>query len=158
MTAPPDNNNGHNGEGEAVRIATESARRTEKANAQTRRLEFILVVVAAVAALGAVAFSGWNSYRTREFGRIIADCTTPGGKCYEAGRKSNNEFRQMLLEKIDDVGECQTLQILLHRDANERAHTLNAKVHGYVYTSPTVEVPPPVPEELLHACDQFLKR
>lgn len=147
-----------NGEAEAIRIAEESRRDVLAANARMRHLELVLVVVATVAALGAVGFSGWNTYRTREFGRVIADCTTPGGRCYEANRRSNAEFRERLVQQISDVGECQTLQILQHRDANEKAHALNAKEHGYRYTAPATEVPPPIPEQLLNACDQFIPK
>jgi len=148
-----------NGEKDAVLAAEAAAARADRAEAslaKTRRLELCLVLVAALAGLSAMGFSGWNSFRTRQFGAVIKDCTTPGGKCFEQARKQNTEFREQLKQLIRDVGQCQTLQLLEHRDANERAHALNALKHGYMYSAPAVESPPPIPEELKKACDQFL--
>lgn len=140
----------------AAEDAFARAERAERAFARTRRLEFQLVVVAAAAALAGMGFAGWNSWRTREFGFVIKDCTTPGGRCYETNRDAQTKFREELRALIRDVGQCQTLQILQHRDANERAHSLNATKHGYMYAAPAGEVPPPIPEQLREACAQFL--
>lgn len=148
-----------NGERDAVAAAEEAVARAERAErrlARTRRVEFAFVVVSASAALSAMLFSGWNSLRTRQFGVVIKDCTTPGGKCYEQNRKASTEFRQQLLDQVQRVGECQTLQLLQHRDANERAHALNAAKHGYPYLAPAGEAPPPIPDQLKEACKEFI--
>lgn len=155
MTAPHDN--GH-GEAEAVKIAEEAKREAARAVRLTKSVELALVAVAAIAALGAVGFSGWNTYRTRQFGAVIADCTTPGGKCFEANRRQSQEFRDQLRAQVDEVARCIALQLLQHRDANERSHVLNAQKHGYVYAAPPAETPPPIPADLEAACDRILKK
>lgn len=143
---------------EAIKVAEEAKAEAVRALRLTRNVELALVTVAAVAAVAAMSLSAWNSYRTREFGRIIADCTTPGGACYEANRQSSLDFRTQVKNLISEVGQCQTLQLLQHRDANEKAHTLNADEHGYRYRAPASEIPPPIPEQLRAACDQFIPK
>jgi len=138
-----------NGEGVAIRAAEEASRRL-------RRVEFGIIVFVAVAAMAIGVATAWNTYRVRQFGQVIADCTTPGGRCYEQNRQAQMQFREDLRKLIRDVGQCQTLQLLQHRDANEKAHALNADKHGYHYMAPPTETPPPIPEELKRACDQFL--
>lgn len=148
-----------NGEREAVWAAEDALSRANRAElklARTRRLEFQLVVMTAVVALTGMFFAGWNTWRTRQFGFIIKDCTTPGGRCYESNRDAQQRFREELQDLIKDVGQCQTLQLLQHRDANEKAHALNAAKHGYVYAAPAGEIPPPIPNELQQACAKFL--
>jgi hypothetical protein len=133
---------GSNGEEELIKEA-------ERVFARTRRLELGLVILASLAALVALGVSLWLSH-------LVVDCTNPGGRCYNKTRDANIAFRNELKDLIRDVGQCQTLQILQHRDANEKAHALNADRHGYAYTAPEGEVPPPIPEQLKEACAQFL--
>lgn len=121
----------------------------ERTFARTRRFEIAVVVAAALAAVSALGVSGWLTH-------LVADCTNPGGQCYSKNLKANIAFRQDLQDLIRDVGQCQTLQLLQHRDANERAHVLNAEMHGYTYSAPAGEVPPPIPDELQKACARFL--
>lgn len=130
----------------------------EEALRRVRQIEIVLVSVTCLAAVAALAYSFVNSNRTRLLADTIADCTTKGGQCYEDNRRSSLEFREDLKKLISDVGQCQTLQLLLHRDANERAHAVNAEHHAYVYAAPTNETPPPIPEELKAACDQFIPK
>ena len=159
MSEPNGNgDHSHGDAGEAIRLAEQAKEDARLAQRRTSTIELCLVGVAALAAVAAMSFSAWNSYRTREFGRIIADCTNPGGKCFEQAKESNARFRQALVEQIDRVGECQTLQLLQHRDANEKAHALNAHEHGYLYVAPVGEAPLPIPEQLLAACDRFLPK
>lgn len=123
----------------------------ERSFARTRRYEMAMVVVASIAALAALGVTVWLV-------RLVADCTNPGGHCFEKNRAAQMVFRDELRDLIRDVGQCQTLQILQHRDANEQAHALAAERHGYRYTAPPGEVPPPIPEELKEACLQFLPK
>lgn len=121
----------------------------ERIFARTRRFEMALVIVASLAALAALGVTVWLV-------RLVADCTNPGGNCFEKNRAAQMLFRDELRDLIHDVGQCQTLQLLQHRDANERAHVTNAEQHGYHYAAPAGEVPPPIPEDLKEACAQFL--
>lgn len=121
----------------------------ERTFARTRRLELAMVVASTIAAMAALGVSLWLTH-------LVVDCTNPGGACFEKTRQSNVQFRTELKDLIRDVGQCQTLQLLQHRDANERAHSLNAEKHGYTYAAPAAEAVPPIPDELQKACAQFL--
>lgn len=133
-----------NGEEELIKEA-------ERTFARTRRLELGMVVVATIAAMAALGVSLWLSH-------LVVDCTNPGGGCYNKTRDANIQFRKELRDLISDVGQCQTLQLLEHRDANEKAHSLNAEKHGYAYAASEGEAPPPIPEELKEACAQFIPK
>lgn len=140
-----------------------AARDAQTALNRVRRLEFLLIVITMLAAVAAMGFSGWSSNRTRQFGKIIADCTTPKGRCYEDNRAAAIEYRNFVLAKLDEIrtqvldsAQCQTLQILQHRDSNESAHQKDAKAHGYTYVAPPAEAPIPIPQQLKDACQQFL--
>lgn len=152
MTAPPLNGD-----------AQELIRQVDTASARLRRVELVLVAVTCVAAVVGVGFSVSASARTRRLGAVIADCTTKGGKCYEENRVSALEYRQTVLGALAelrlailDSASCQTLQILQHRDANERAHQDEAAHHGYAYAAPETETPPPIPDQLKDACKKFV--
>lgn len=132
-------------------VEVESVAEAEKALHRLRRVEIAAVSVALVAALAALGVCIWLV-------ALVRDCTVEGGECYEKNRRSSLQFRDEIQTLIRDNAECNVLQLLEHRDANERAHGLNAGKHGYVYAAPAGEVPPPIPEALLAACDQFIPR
>lgn len=149
-----------NGELEEVTKAKE----VEASLKRLRRFEFALVAMTCIAATVSMLFSGYNSSRTRDFGAVIRDCTTPKGKCYEANRKNSLEFRDDVTKKLQDLqqtllesGKCNTNQLLQHRDANELAHRLEAQHHGYTYMAPKGEAPPvAIPQDIQDACKKFL--
>jgi hypothetical protein len=133
-----------NGEEQLVKDA-------ERSFARTRQIEMVVVTVACIAALAALGVSVWLV-------RLVYDCTNPGGACFEKNRVAQMTFRDELRGLIRDVGQCQTLQLLQHRDANEKAHALNASEHGYPYAAPAGETPPSIPDQLKEACAQFIPR
>lgn len=139
MTAPA-------GNGEETLI-----KEAEKTFARTRRMEMAVVAVACIAAISALCVTVWLV-------RLVADCTNPGGECFEKGKRANIQFRDDLRDLIRDVGQCQTLQLLQHRDANERAHVAAAGAHHYHYAAPAHEAVPVIPEALEQACDQFIPK
>lgn len=66
--------------------------------------------------------------------------------------------QQHIIEDVISNGVlCTIEQLAQHRDTNEIAHQTNAKEHGYNYTAPPDEYPPPVPEKLKAACREFFK-
>jgi len=148
-----------NGAAEEVKAAREAVSSLQ----QLRRFEFLLILLTCLTATLSMAFSGWNSARTRQFGQVISDCTTPKGRCYEENRKSSLSFRSDIIDRlgqvqeaIEDTAQCIALQLIQHRDANELAHRLEAKQHGYTYIAPTGEQPIPIPSQLKDACNKFL--
>ncbi len=64
-------------------------RDAERARRKANRFALAVLVVLA-AALAGVAVLGWQNnqlaQRQNETNRRMADCTTPGGRCYEEGR------------------------------------------------------------------------
>lgn len=68
--------------GEAGRMVAEEVRADREQRRRTDRVVMALLVVVAIA-VGAVAWGGFSSYR---LSATVADCTTPGGQCYEAGK------------------------------------------------------------------------
>jgi len=148
-----------NGEHEEVL----KAREAEVSLKKLRRFEFALVAITCLAATGSMVFSGYNSRRTKDFGVVIKDCTTPGGQCYEANRKNSADFRDAVISKLDELqstllesGKCNTSQLLQHRDANELAHRKQAQHDGYSYEAPKGEAPPVIPEDIRDSCRKFL--
>lgn len=121
----------------------------EAALRRTRRVELAVVVVAAAAALVALGVCIWLVW-------LVRDCTAEGGDCYEKNRVAALQFRADLEKLVRDNAQCTVLQLLEHRDANEKAHDLNATEHGYRYVAPPGEAPPPIPQQLRDACRQFL--
>lgn len=116
----------------------------------------ILAVYTAVVATLAFGFMAYGVFR-------IQDCTTPGGDCYRKARTSSMDFRSdvnrglnQLQARLLEASNCIIEQQAEHRDSNESAHQINAAEHGYTYSAPEGEVPPPIPEQLKHACEPFL--
>lgn len=78
--------------GEAGRMVAEEVKHDRQQRRRTDRVVMLLLVLL-VLAVGAAGAFGYQSYKLNNF---IADCTTPGGKCYEASKAQNAANRSAL--------------------------------------------------------------
>lgn len=79
-----------------------------QAEVARRRATVINAVVLAVLAafVGAMLVMGWQVNQTN---RQVADCTTPGGRCYESGRARTDEAVSSILRVSIYMAECARL-------------------------------------------------
>lgn len=138
-------------------------REVEQANRLARTIGLALQAMAVLILAGTLGYLIVIGQTNKRGVARIVDCTTQGHACYEEQQKRVGELVGQLVEATnasrDEVlktSYCIIEQLAEHRDTNEIAHRKNATIHGYTYSAPSTEIPPPIPETLKSACLKYL--
>ncbi len=121
-----------------VRSAEDARKRASHIN-----LGLLGLLILFVGLLVAIGWQGNEAIQAnRETNRRMADCTTPGGKCYEEGRQRSNAAIQDILRVSIYMSECARLY------PGESGPEYDKKLESCIYerlAAPAKPVPAPAP-------------
>lgn len=91
---------------------------------RVRRLEAVLITVAAFGMVATGVFAGWAAWETHNTSNTIKSCTTPDGRCYRettVRARTNTRAQQEELNRQHRVIQCILLEDPIERDLSDLA-------------------------------------